>query len=116
MHVEAKGTSRATSEAVWSLIAEAGTYAKWGLGIPRSRFERILEIEEPRHLVSTVIRGIPVRDYRAEVTLTPTAEDTRIRWAATWGKTLVGRIVRRKLRSFYPDMMALLVAAADRDA
>ena len=82
----------------------------------RSRFERILEIEEPRHLVSTVIRGIPVRDYRAEVTLTPTAEDTRIRWAATWGKTLVGRIVRRKLRSFYPDMMALLVAAADRDA
>jgi hypothetical protein len=26
------------------------------------------------------------------------------------------RIVRRKLRSLYPDMMALLVAAADRDA
>jgi hypothetical protein len=81
----------------------------------KTSVEQTLEIEEDRRFVYTVIQGIPVRNYRAEVTVTPTAQGTHIRWAATWDKTLVGRIVQRKLRSFYPDMMAGLVAAADRE-
>jgi hypothetical protein len=32
----------------------------------------------------TVLRGIPVRNYRAEVTLTPTATGTHIEWVAQW--------------------------------
>jgi uncharacterized protein YndB with AHSA1/START domain len=138
MHVEAEGTTRATPEVAWSLIADANTYAKWGpwdaSGYESGRndaeqgvgtvqwfrvgrttsVEQTLEIEEGRRFVYTVIRGVPVHNYRAEVTLTPSARGTHIRWAATWDKTLVGRIVHRKLRSFYPEMMAGLVAAADR--
>ena len=136
-HVEAEGTCRADPEAVWSLVSDATTYAQWGpwdaSGYERSgdesahgvgaiqwfrtgrrtSVERVLEIEECRRLVYTVIRGIPVRNYRAEVTLTPTSAGTHIRWEGNWDTTLLGRIVHRKLRSFYPDMMARLVAAAD---
>jgi uncharacterized protein YndB with AHSA1/START domain len=136
--VEAQGTTRAASEAVWSLIANADQYPRWGpwddggyetadskeergvgsiqwfsTGRTRS-VERIVEIDENRRLVYVLVRGIPVRNYRAEITLTPTREGTHIRWAATWDKTLLGRIVQRKLRTFYPKMMADLTAAADR--
>jgi hypothetical protein len=50
------------------------------------------------------------------VTLTPVADGTRIRWAATWDTTLAGRLVQRGLRKFYPQMMAGLVAAAERQS
>jgi len=76
----------------------------------------ILEFEEDRHLAYTVIGGIPVRNYRADVTLTPSAEGTHIRWAATWDNTLLGRMAWRGLRTFYPEMMAGLVAAAEGDS
>src|SRR5271170_3338767 len=36
--------------------------------------EKILEVDEDRHLAYTVIGGIPVHNYRADVTLTPSAE------------------------------------------
>jgi hypothetical protein len=60
--------------------------------------------------------GVPVRDYRAEVTLTPEADGTRIHWAATWDDTFRGRIVRRGLRDLYPQIVAALVAAAEQSA
>ena len=140
LHVEAEGVSRATPEAVWSLVADATTFSQWGpwdasgyerpgvdspggvgavqrlrSGRTTSR-EQIVEVDVGRRLVYTVIGGIPVRNYRGEVTLAPTAGGTHIRWAATWDRSLLGRLVQRKLRSFYPDMMVRLVAAADRGA
>lgn len=39
-----------------------------------------------------------VRNYLAEVTLTPAADGTRVRWAATWDATLADRIVQISLR------------------
>jgi hypothetical protein len=41
---------------------------------------------------------------------------TDVRWSATWDKTLVGRIVQRKLRGFYPEIVTSLVAAAELEA
>ena len=73
-------------------------------------------VQEDRHLAYTVIRGIPVRNYRAVVSITPSAEGTHIRWTATWDNTFRGRMAWRGLRAFYPEMMASLVAAAERDA
>jgi uncharacterized protein YndB with AHSA1/START domain len=137
LQVEAEGVTRAGSERVWQLIRDASTYAQWGPwdasgyanagddsphGVGAIRFvqygrtttiERVLEAEPGRRLVYTIERGIPVHDYRAEVTLTPTAGGTCIRWTATWRRTLLGRIVRHKLRSIYPEVVAHLVAAAD---
>jgi uncharacterized protein YndB with AHSA1/START domain len=145
LEVEAEGVTRAGLEQVWRLLEDASTYAQWGPwdasgyesagddsphgveshGVGAIRWfqygrtttvERVLEVEPGRRLVYAIERGIPVHDYRAEVTLTPTPDGTRIRWAATWKRTLLGRIVRHKLRSIYPDVVAHLVVAADAAA
>jgi uncharacterized protein YndB with AHSA1/START domain len=146
LHVEAEATAKAAPEAVWALVSDVTRYPSWGpwsdghykkpgensprgvgavqvlrsaqryMGRHTTSVERILEVEEGQHLAYTVIGGMPVRNYRADVTLTPDAGGTRIRWAATWDNTLLGRMVWRGLRAFYPQMMAGLVAAAEKDA
>src|SRR5262249_6160132 len=52
----------------------------------------------------------------AGVTLSPEGEGTRIRWTASWDRTLPGRIVHRRLRAIYPDVVGRLIAAAERSA
>jgi len=139
LSVEAEGTTRAGPEVVWSLVANANTFPHWGpwndggyrppapgpsqvgsvqwfrYGRRTTSVEQILEIDEARRLAYTVVRGIPVKNYRADVTLTPTSSGgTSIRWAASWDKTLLGSLVRRKLLQVYPEIVAALVAAADQ--
>jgi uncharacterized protein YndB with AHSA1/START domain len=77
--------------------------------------EKILEVEEGRRLAYTIVGGsIPVRNYRAEVTLTPTGDGTHIRWIASFDATPRGRLVWRSLRTVYPRIVAALAAAAER--
>ena len=137
LHVEAEGVAQAAPEAVWELVANANRYQQWGpwtasgyqdlagqaadaAGVIRwmrygrtTTVEKVLEAEPARRLVYTVVKGIPVRNYRAEVTLRPEGEGTRIRWSASWDRTLPGRIVHRKLRTMYPDIVGRLIAAAE---
>lgn len=145
LHVEAEATAKASPGAVWALVSDATRYPSWGpwsdghyespgeesphgvgavqvlrsaqryMGRYVTSVEKILEFEEDRRLAYTVIRGIPVRNYRAEVTLTPAADGTRIRWAANWDNTLLGRMAWRGLRTAYPEIVANLAAAAERD-
>ena len=144
LHVEAEATTRASAAAVWSLICDATRYPEWGpwsaAGYRRpgdtsprgpgaiqwlrssrraylrhvTSVEQILRAEEDQLLAYTVVGGIPVKNYQAEVTLTAADGGTRIRWAATCDPTLMGRLVMRGLRKFYPQMLAGLVAAAER--
>ena len=47
--------------------------------------EQIIEYDPPHHLAYTVLSGIPVRDYRADVQLVATATGgTAISWRATF--------------------------------
>ena len=78
--------------------------------------EKLLEAEEGRFLAYTVIGGIPVRNYRAEVTLTPADGGTRIRWTGEWDATLMGRLVYRELSKVYPRVVDALAAAAEKQA
>ena len=95
LHVEAEGLSQAAPEAVWELVADADSYYAWGpwsasgyenagdqaahgAGAIRwmrygrtTTVERVVESVPARRLAYTVVKGIPVRNYRAEVTLTP---------------------------------------------
>jgi uncharacterized protein YndB with AHSA1/START domain len=142
--VEAEQTAHATPAAVWALVSDATRYPEWGpwsaAGYQRpgddsphgpgavrwlrsarraylrypTTIEKVLEADKDRRLVYTVTGGIPVRNYRAEVTLTPVADGTRVRWAANWDTTLAGRLVQRGLRRYYPQIIAALVAAAER--
>ena len=137
LRVEAEGITSADPEAVWSLVADANGYPSWGPwndggyqpaaeGPSRkgsvqwfrygrhTTVEEILEVDEPRRLVYTVLRGMPVRNYRAELTLTPAApKGTTVRWTATWDGTFMGRMVHRRLQQIYRQVMTDLVAAAD---
>ena len=144
LHVEAEHTAQAAPEVVWALVSDATTYPQWGpwrkaeyrspgdpsphgqgavYWLQSSRryglrypftLEQILEFEEGRRLACAVLKGLPVRNYRAEITLTPTADGTRIRWVADWDRTLAGRLVYRPLRQLYPQVVADLAAAAGR--
>jgi len=139
LRVEAEGVAQAAPEAVWKLVANADRYSEWGpwsasgyenlgaqapdgAGVIRwmrygrtTTVEKVLESERARRLVYTVVKGIPVRNYRAEVTLSPVGEGTHIRWTANWDRTLPGRVVHRTLRTLYPDIVGRLIAAAERN-
>jgi uncharacterized protein YndB with AHSA1/START domain len=139
LQVEAEGTTGADPETVWSLVADANRYPRWGpwndggyrppapgpsqrgqiqwfrYGWRTVSVEEILEVEEPRRLAYTVVEGLPVKNYRAEVTLSPTSgKGTTICWKATWDKTLLGRLVRRKLQKVYIEVMTALIAASEQ--
>jgi uncharacterized protein YndB with AHSA1/START domain len=139
LHVEAEGTTLAEVGTVWALVADANTYAQWGpwsdggydppakgpsragsvqwfrFGRRTTSVEKILEVDPPKRIVYTVERGIPVKNYRAEIILTPNVPSgTSIRWAANWDNTVMGRLVHGKLRAVYRQVMDALVAAADR--
>jgi uncharacterized protein YndB with AHSA1/START domain len=140
LHVEAEGVARAAPEAVWELVSDASRYCQWGPwsasgydspGDPAAdgagairwmrygrttTVERVLEAEKPRWLVYTVLKGTPARNYRAEITLRPVSDGTHVHWSADWDRTLAGRIVHRKLSTFYPEMFGRLVAAASGTA
>ncbi|MCR6493627.1 SRPBCC family protein [Cellulomonas sp. P24] len=134
LHVEASGTTQASPEDVWALIADATTYHVWGpwdesgyrddnrRGAGAVRWmrygrtitrEQITELHAPHDLSYTVVGGLPVREYVARVTLTPTDGGTHIHWAADWRATLLGRVVHRKLRTLYPEVLHDLIAAAE---
>jgi uncharacterized protein YndB with AHSA1/START domain len=142
LRVAAESVTSAAPEAVWALVADATRYPQWGpwsaagyrgtaehtpgavywlrsatraYGRYVTTVERVEEIDQGRRVVYTVLGGIPVRAYRAEITLTPVPDGTRIRWTATWDKTLRGRLVWRGLRDFYPKMMTSLTAAAEEE-
>jgi uncharacterized protein YndB with AHSA1/START domain len=146
LHVEAERTAQAAPAIVWALVSDVTTYPRWGpwreaayrrpgdaspsgpgavywlrssrrYGLRRPvSVEKILDAEEGRRLAYTVIGGIPVRNYRAEVTLSPVAGGTRIRWTASWDRTLAGRLVQRSLRRVYPQIVADLAGAAEKQA
>ncbi len=125
-----EAVSDAPVESVWPLLAEARTWKEWtfltgselehegspvpdGVGAVRrfTRFgmgsrEEVLAWDPPTHLSYAVLSGFPVRNYRAEVTLSPDAGGTRILWTATFDELVPGTarltevILRRLIGGF----------------
>jgi uncharacterized protein YndB with AHSA1/START domain len=149
LRVAVEATSSANPDQVWSLVADANSYPQWGpwndggyrpsatgparpgsiqwfrYGRRTVSVEEILEVEPARRLVYALVEGLPVKNYRAEVSLTPTptptpkptptaTPGTTIRWSATWDDTVLGRIVHRKLRQLYPEIVQALASAANQ--
>jgi uncharacterized protein YndB with AHSA1/START domain len=107
--VVASARSSAPVEAVWELLSRAETWRDWtgftvseleregdpapdgvgairrfGFPIFRSR-EEVVAFEPPDHLGYTVLAGLPLRNYRADVRLTPTPEGgTDISWVSSF--------------------------------
>ncbi len=134
----AEGRTKADIGRVWSLLADANRYAQWGpwsdggyrpaspgpskpgdvqwfrYGRRTVTVERILEVEAPSKLVYSVIGGLPVKGYRAGISLLRLESgDTYIRWAASWDRTLMGLLIKAKLQRVYHEVMAALIRAAE---
>ena len=139
--VEARGHACAEPATLWALLEDVNRYKDWGpwsesgyleqpSGSPhgagavrRLRYrhrraatiEPVIEAVPERRLVYEVTSGIPVRDYRASVELTPDARGTRIRWRATFARTVGGLLMRRTLARVYREVVAQLVTAAEAE-
>ena len=121
-------------EAVWPLVGEARRWRDWsfldasrleregspepdGVGAVRAftRFgvgsrEEVVVWDPPLHLGYRILRGFPVRDYRADVTLEPAGSGTRIEWAGSydpkWPGTggLLQLVLPRMMQRFADDL------------
>jgi uncharacterized protein YndB with AHSA1/START domain len=139
LSVAAEAVSPAATETVWALISDAARYPQWGpwstagyrddatahqpgavywlrserrfLGRYVTTIEQVEEVDEGRRVTYRVIGGMPVRNYHAEILLTPVPGGTRIQWSASWDKTVLGQMALLGLRPFFPRAAAALAKA-----
>jgi uncharacterized protein YndB with AHSA1/START domain len=119
--IDVTARSKASPDQVWALLADVRSWPRWapfdeatveegeGAGELR-RFrsgrrttrERVTAFDAPRHLGYELVSGIPIRDYRADVTLTPSGEGTEIRWRSSFRARFpgTGGVARRGLQRF----------------
>jgi len=107
-------TTPAPVEVVWPLVGEARRWRDWsfltrteleregepapdGVGAIRhfSRYgvgsrEEVVAWDPPHHLAYRILRGFPVRNYLADVTLTPEGDGTRIDWSGSFDPKIPG--------------------------
>jgi hypothetical protein len=122
---EVTARSSAPVEAVWPLIGEARRWKEWsfldrsdlvregdpapdGVGAVRrfTRFgvgsrEEVVAWDPPRHLGYVILKGFPVRRYRADITFTPEGTGTLIGWSASFDTLIpgTGRLMSLILRT-----------------
>lgn len=124
--------SPASSETVYALLADGATWPAWsGIGSFELRepgesggeslnavrvfrtgrttsVERLVELVPGRRLSYSLLDGLPLRDYRADVDLTPKDGGTAIRWHSTFSakrpgtgwlyRLVLGRFIRGCVR------------------
>jgi uncharacterized protein YndB with AHSA1/START domain len=112
--IEATGRSSAPPERVFALLEDAPGWTAWA-GFPLAEYERegdpaphgvgavrrlgnrlastreeVIAHDPPHHLAYRILSGVPVKDYRADVTLTPDGTGTAIRWVSTFRPKVPG--------------------------
>jgi hypothetical protein len=133
-------TTGADPASVYALLADGSTWPEWspigsfeliapGSGTPeglgavrlftsgrhRSR-ERVVTCEPGQVFAYELEAGLPLREYRAVVTLTSSPKGTAINWRSTFRPKVPGTgwLYRRELGKFIGRTVEGLAAAADR--
>jgi hypothetical protein len=139
IHVER--VSRASPEQVFALLADVTRWTEWGPftraelerpapgddpnglgsvrrlqapGAPASH-ERVIAYEPGRRFGYELVHGLPLRDYRAHVTLEPLPGGTRITWHSEFRPKLPGTgwFYRAVLQGFIARATRQLAEAAE---
>lgn len=141
VRARAVATTTASPATLWTRLADARGWSSWssfdrselletgqdggdGLGALR-RFqykknvsvERVVAFEANRHLGYTLVSGLPLRRYRADVTLVPRAGGgTEITWESRFDGPIpgTGRIYGFALQRFLARLVRELVADAEQ--
>jgi len=139
MGYELVGHTAAPPEVVWPLVAEVERWKEWsfltrtflkqpgspdpnGVGAlrrlavgPFGSSEEVVAFEPPRHLGYVARRGMPARNYRADVVLDPEGSGTRITWSGTMDPLVpgTGPLAVAYARSFVRRFLAGLTRYAD---
>ena len=138
--IDRTATTTADPSTVYALLADGSTWPEWsplgsfelvepgdgspeGLGAVRlfttgrvkSR-ERVVERRPGEAFAYVLEAGLPLRDYKAVVTLTPSDAGTSIRWRSTFEAKVPGTgwIYRRQLGNFIGRTVNGLATAAAR--
>ncbi len=100
-----------------------GTPAPGGVGAIRrlglehvGSSEEIVAYDPPQHLAYTVLKGLPVRDYRADVHITADGAGSRIVWSGRFVPKVPGTgfLVRRFLLVTIGSFVKRLARYAER--
>ena len=114
MEIDVNAHSRADADTVYGLVKSGATWPTWspigsfelhrpgddgGESLNAIRIfrtgrttsvERIVELIPSRRLSYTLLSGLPLRGYRADIDLTPDGTGTRIRWHSTFTPKVPG--------------------------
>lgn len=137
--VDARARSGAAREQLWDVLADVPRWAEWGpwsssqleregtpppggVGAVRllKRFpltlrEELTAFEPPDRLAYRLLSGMPVRDYRAEVSLSQADSGTDLRWRAEFDALPgIGGLLRRQLQSAFEEITADAAREAER--
>jgi Polyketide cyclase / dehydrase and lipid transport len=124
--IEHRATTTADPATVYALLRDGASWPAWspidsvelerpgaeepeGIGAVRllrsgriTGRDTITELVPDRRFAYAHASNLPIRDYRAEVDLEPTAEGTAIRWVSAFDPKVpgTGRLMRRALDGF----------------
>ncbi len=124
--IEHHATTTADPATVYALLRDGASWPGWGpldsfelerpgadepegLGAVRiyrsgrvTGRDTIAELVENRRFSYTHVSSLPIKNYRADVDLTPTADGTEIRWVSQFDPKIpgTGRLMRRGLDGF----------------
>ncbi|MEO6467834.1 MAG: SRPBCC family protein [Acidimicrobiia bacterium] len=132
--------AEATPEVVWRWLADAASWSSW-TRLTRTRLERngaptpdgvgairdfgrtgggsreeVVVFDPPHHLAYVLLSGLPISNYRADVTLTPEAGGTRIAWHGEFDQKYPGTAaaMRALIRVVLTDIAKSLARRAEQ--
>jgi hypothetical protein len=138
--IEKVATTTADASTVYALLREGATWPEWspldsfeleregagepeGIGAVRvfrsgkvTGRDTIAELAPDRRFSYTHESSLPIKNYRADVDLTPTGAGTEIRWVSAFDAKIpgTGRLMRRGLDSFVEGLATGLAAHASK--